>query len=59
VLSALLRDDRTIPEVTTLFGFSIAFVNNMLRLHRAGPDIAPHPHGGGATPQATVGGRFR
>lgn len=47
VLSAALRGDRTIPQVAELFGGSAAFVNKMLRLHRAGDDLAPRPHGGG------------
>ena len=51
VLSAALRGDRTIPEVAELFGVSMAFVNKMLRLHRAGLDLAPRPHGGGHTPR--------
>lgn len=41
VLSAALRGDRTIPEVAELFGVSLTFVNKMLRLHRAGADLAP------------------
>ena len=51
VLSAALRGDRTIPEVGELFGVSATFVNKMLRLHRAGVDLAPRPHGGGPTPR--------
>jgi len=51
VLTAALRGDRTIPQVAGLFGVSTAFVNKMLRLHRAGSDLAPRPHGGGHTPR--------
>ena len=51
VLSAALRGDRTIPEVAELFGVSMAFVNKMLRLHRAGLGLAPRPHGGGHVPR--------
>jgi len=51
VLSAALRGDRTIPEVAELFGVSATFVNKMLRLHRAGADLAPRPHGGGHVPR--------
>ena len=51
VLSAALRGDRAIPEVAELFGVSMTFVNKMLRLHRAGEDLAPRPHGGGHTPR--------
>jgi transposase len=47
VLSAALRGDRSIPEVAGRFGVSTAFVNKMLRLHRAGADRASRPHGGG------------
>lgn len=56
VLSAALRDDRTIPEVAELFGVSATFVNKMLRLHRAGADLAPRPHGGGHVPR--LGARY-
>ena len=51
VLSAALRGDRTIPEVAELFGVSLTFVNKMLRLHRAGGDLTPRPHGGGHAPR--------
>ena len=51
VLSAALRGDRTIPEVAALFGVSATFVNKLLRLHRAGAELAPRPHGGGHTPR--------
>ena len=51
VLSVALRGDRTIPEVAELFGVSLTFVNKMLRLHRAGGDLAPRPHRGGPTPR--------
>jgi transposase len=54
VLSAALRGDRTIPEVGELFGVSLTFVNKMLRLHRAGADLAPRPHGGGHAPRLGV-----
>ena len=47
VLQAALSGDRTIAEVARLFGVGTAFVNKMLRLHRAGADLAPRPHGGG------------
>lgn len=51
VLAAAWRGDRTIPEVAELFGVSMAFVNKMLRLHRAGSCLAPRPHGGGHVPR--------
>jgi len=47
VLQAALSGDHTIAEVAGLFGVGTAFVNKMLRLHRAGVDLAPRPHGGG------------
>lgn len=47
VLQAALSGDRTIAEVARLFGVGAAFVNKLLRLHRAGADLAPRPHGGG------------
>ena len=34
-----------------MFGVSLHFVNKVLRLHRAGEDLAPRPHGGGHTPR--------
>jgi transposase len=37
--------------VSALFGVSTYFVNKMLRLHRAGEDLAPRPHGGGHVPR--------
>jgi transposase len=51
VLAAALRGDRTIPEVSALLGVSTYFVNKMLRLHRAGEDLAPRPHSGGHVPR--------
>lgn len=51
VLAAALRGDRTIPAVAALFGVSTYFVNKMLRLYRAGEDLAPRPHGGGHAPR--------
>lgn len=46
VLSAALRGNSIIPEVTELFGVNMTFVNKMLRLHRASSDLAPRPHAG-------------
>jgi len=51
VLVAALRGGRTILEVSALFGVSAYFVNKMLRLHRAGEDLAPRPHSGGHVPR--------
>jgi transposase len=47
VLQAALSGDHTIAEVAQLFGVGTAFVNKMLRLHRAGEALTPRPHGGG------------
>jgi transposase len=46
VPSAALGGDPTIPEVAELLGVSTTFLNKLLRLHRAGADLAPSPHGG-------------
>lgn len=54
VLSAALRGDRTILKVAEVFGVSMTFVNKMLRLHRAGEDLVPRPHGGGHVPRLGV-----
>jgi transposase len=51
VLVTVLRGNHTIPQVAELFGVSTAFVNKMLRLHRAGEDLAPRPHAGGHVPR--------
>ncbi len=47
VLQAALGGDHSIAEVANRFGVGTAFVNKMLRLHRAGEDLSPRPHGGG------------
>ena len=46
-LQAALSGDHTMAEVAGRFGVGTAFVNKMPRLHRAGGDLAPRPHGGG------------
>lgn len=46
VVSAVEQGELTIAEVSTLFGVGLTFVKKMLRLHRAGDDLAPR-HGGG------------
>jgi transposase len=47
VLEAAISGEHTIAEVAELFGVGTTFVNQMLRLHRSGQDLAPRPHGGG------------
>ena len=47
VLQAALSGNYTIAEVAARFAVGTMFVNKMLRLHRAGQDLAPRPHGGG------------
>jgi transposase len=42
----------TIGEVAQVFSVGVTFVKKMLRLHRAGKDLAPR-QGGGATPKLT------
>jgi len=46
VVNAVEQGEGTIAEISTLFGVGLTFVKKMLRLHRAGEDLAP-PHGGG------------
>ncbi|HEX8335544.1 MAG TPA: hypothetical protein VF621_02380 [Pyrinomonadaceae bacterium] len=47
VLQAALSGTHTIAAVASLFGVGTAFVNELLRLHRAVSDLAPRTHGGG------------
>ena len=50
VVAAVEQGDFTIAEIATLFGAGMTFVKKMLRLHRAGEDLAPR-HGGGPAPK--------
>lgn len=50
VVAAVEQGDFTIAEIATLFGVGMTFVKKMLRLHRAGEDLAPR-HGGGPEPK--------
>lgn len=54
VVVAVAQGERTIAEIARLFSVGQTFVKKMLRLHRAGADLAPR-HGGGpkAVLQAT------
>ncbi len=53
VVAAVERADGTVVEIAELFGVGTTFIKKMLRLHRAGADRAPKPHGGGHTPRLT------
>jgi len=46
VVGAVEQGDLTIAEISQLFGVGPTFIKKMLRLHRAGNDLAPR-HGGG------------
>jgi len=46
VVNAVENGEGTIAEISRLFGVGPTFVKKMLRLHRAGEDLAPR-HGGG------------
>jgi transposase len=50
VVAAVAQGDFPIAEIATLFGVGTTFVKKMLRLHRAGEDLAPR-HGGGPEPK--------
>jgi transposase len=52
VVNAVENGDGTLAEISTLFGVGLTFVKKMLRLHRAGEDLAPR-HGGGRSPGCT------
>jgi transposase len=50
VVAAVEQGEFTIAEIATLFGVGTTCVKKMLRLHRAGEDLAPR-HGGGPEPK--------
>jgi transposase len=50
VVAAVEQGDFTIAEIAPLFGVGMTFIKKMLRLHRAGEDLAPR-HGGGPEPK--------
>ena len=52
VVAAVEQGDMTIGEVAEVFRVGMTFVKKMLRLHRAGTDLAPR-QGGGAAPKLT------
>ena len=49
VVAAVEQGEHSIPEVASLFNVGVTFVKKMLRLYRAGDDLAPR-HGGGPKP---------
>ena len=49
VVAAVEQGEHSLLEIASLFGVGITFVKKMLRLHRAGEDLAPR-HGGGPEP---------
>ena len=50
VVAAVEQGDLPIAEIAPLFGVGMTFIKKMLRLHRAGEDLAPR-HGGGPAPK--------
>ena len=52
VVTAVEQGEMTIGEVARVFSVGVTFVKKMLRLQRAGEDLAPR-HGGGSTPKLT------
>ena len=52
VVAAVEQGDMTIGEVAQVFSVGVTFVKKMLRLYRAGEDLAPR-QGGGAAPKLT------
>lgn len=53
VVTAVEDGEGTIAEVAAMFRVGQTFVKKMLRLWRERGDLAPHPHGGGATAALT------
>lgn len=56
VVNAYESGEGTVEDVAEQFGVGTAFVQKMLRLHRAGERLEPK-HGGGAQAQLTVEAR--
>src|ERR1700752_1517602 len=52
VVAAVEQGDLTIGEVARVFNVGVTFVKKMLRLYRAGEDLAPR-QGGGSAPKLT------
>ena len=49
VVAAVEQGEQTIGDIAGVFSVGLTFVKKMLRLHRAGEDLAPR-HGGGPKP---------
>ena len=56
VVAAVEQGEMTIGEVARVFSVGVTFVKKMLRLHRAGEDLAPR-HSGGSAPKLTESDR--
>ena len=53
VVATVEQGDMTIGEVARVFTVGVTFVKKMLRLYRAGKDLAPR-QGGGSAPKLTA-----
>lgn len=53
VVAAVAQGDMTIGEVARVFNVGVTFVKKMLRLSRAGEDLAPQ-QGGGSAPKLSA-----
>lgn len=49
IVAAVEQQHGTIAEIAELFGVTERYVYKLLRLQRAGGDLAPRPPGGGVT----------
>jgi len=49
VVAAVEQGELTIGDIAQVFSVGLTFIKKMLRLHRAGEDLAPR-HGGGPRP---------
>jgi transposase len=56
VVAAVEQGELTIGEVAQVFSVGVTFVKRMLRLQRAGEDLAPR-HSGGSAPKLTESDR--
>ena len=52
VVAAVEQGDLTIGEIAGVFNVGVTFIKEMLRLYRAGEDLAPR-QGGGSAPKLT------
>ena len=53
IVDAVERGDQTKREIARLFGINESFIYKLLRQKRERGDIAPLPHGGGASAKLT------